>query len=93
VLRLEVKEGKMALSCADDDLFSKAEESLRVIEASSKEITIGMMPALLTWMLSFAGDEVTLRYNDGTYPLYTEVADGGIAQYIMMMPCKLETTD
>lgn len=93
VLRMEVKDGGLALSCADEDLFSKAEESLRVIEASSKEITIGMMPALLTWMLSFAGDEVTLRYKDGAYPLYTEVADGDIAQYIMMMPCKLETTD
>lgn len=93
VLRMDAKDGALTLSCADDDLFSKAEESLRVIEASSKEITIGMMPALLTWMLSFAGEEVTLRYKDGTCPLYTEVADGDIAQYIMMMPCKLDTTD
>ena len=93
VLRMEVQEGKMALSCADGDLFSKAEESLRVTEASDKEIAIGMMPALLTWMLSFAGEEVTLRYSDATRPIYTEVADGDIAQYIMMMPCKLEATD
>ena len=90
---MEVKEGKMALSCADEDLFSKAEESLRVIGASDKEIAIGMTPALLTWMLSFAGEEVTLRYSDATRPIYTEVADGDIAQYIMMMPCKLEATD
>lgn len=93
VLRMEVKEGGLTLSCADEDLFSKAEESLRVIEASSKEIAIGAMPALLTWMLSFAGEKVTLRYSDATRPIYTEVADGDIAQYIMMMPCKLETTD
>lgn len=93
VLRMEVKDGALALSCADEDLFSKAEESLRVIEASSKEIAIGAMPALLTWMLSFAGDEVTLRYSDNTRPIYTEVADGDMTQYIMMMPCRLETTD
>lgn len=93
VLRMEVKDGGLTLSCADEDLFSKAEESLRVTEASDKEIAIGMMPALLTWMLSFAGEEVTLRYSDATRSIYTEVADGGIAQYIMMMPCKLETTD
>ena len=93
VLRMEVKEGGLTLSCADEDLFSKAEESLRVIGASDKEIAIGAMPALLTWMLSFAGGEVTLRYSDATRPIYTEVADGDIAQYIMMMPCKLETTD
>lgn len=90
VLRMEVQEGKMALSCADGDLFSKAEESLRVTEASDKEIAIGMMPSLLTWMLSLAGEEVTLRYSDATRPIYTEVADGDIAQYIMMMPCLLE---
>lgn len=93
VLRMEVKDGGLTLSCADEDLFSKAEESLRVIEASSKEIAIGAMPALLTWMLSFAGEEVTLRYSDATRPIYTEVADGDIAQYIMMMPCSLEKKD
>ena len=95
VLRMEVKDGALALSCGNEDLFSKAEESLRVIEASGKEIAIGAMPALLTWMLSFAGDEVTLRYNEDhpTQPIYTEVADGDMAQYIMMMPCRLETTD
>lgn len=89
VLRMEVKEGGLTLSCADEDLFSKAEESLRVTEASDKEIAIGAMPALLTWMLSFAGDEVTLRYSDATRPIYTEVADGDIAQYILVMPCSL----
>lgn len=90
VLRMDAKDGALTLSCADDDLFSKAEESLRVIEASSKEIAVGMMPSLLTWMLSFAGDEVTLRYSDATRPIYTEVADGDIAQYILVMPCSLE---